>query len=81
MGNLGYEGTELGATTGAETLVLDGIPIEEPEDVRAQIDYFVKNHGDTALALGFSSSMTLGVPHENLDAARERFLYWRSHIE
>ena len=33
MGAHGYEGSELGATTGGETLVLDGIPIEEPEDV------------------------------------------------
>lgn len=57
------------------------LPMGTPEDVRAQIDYFVKNHGDTALALGFSSSMTPGVPPANLDAARERFLYYRNHIK
>lgn len=33
MGDRGYEGAARGATTGAETIVLDGIPIDGPEAV------------------------------------------------
>ncbi len=41
MGDEGFEGTEKGATTGAERLVLDGMVIDSPEAVVAHMESFV----------------------------------------
>ena len=41
MGDLGYEDTELGATTGAEETILDGIAIDSPEAVVEHLEGFV----------------------------------------
>jgi hypothetical protein len=38
MGDLGYEGTEKGATTGADEVVVDGIRIDSPETVVAHME-------------------------------------------
>jgi len=41
MGAQGYDGGSFNATTGAETIVLDGMRIEEPEDVVEHLERFV----------------------------------------
>ena len=41
MGSHGYEGTELGATTGVETIVLDGTVIDSPEAVVEHMERFL----------------------------------------
>jgi len=55
------------------------LPFKTPREVRAEMDYLVEVHGDTALMLGCSSSVTPGVPSENLDALIEGFRYYRTH--
>jgi hypothetical protein len=48
MGDKGYEGTERGATTGAEKIILNGIEINSPESVVEHLEKFIfpsiKNH-------------------------------------
>ena len=41
MGDKGYEGTERGATTGAEKIILNDITIDSPEAVVEHIERFV----------------------------------------
>jgi hypothetical protein len=40
MGNQGYEGAALGATTGIEQIICDGMPINSPEDVCGHMEKF-----------------------------------------
>ncbi len=55
------------------------LPGGSPRDVRAEMDRLVDVHGDTALVLGVSSSVTPGVPSANIDALIEGFRYYRTH--
>ncbi len=41
MGDQGFEGTRPGATTGAEEIVLDGVPIDSPEAVVEHLERVV----------------------------------------
>ncbi|HGE70249.1 TPA: hypothetical protein ENX78_05395 [Candidatus Poribacteria bacterium] len=41
MGDKGYEGTQRGATTGAEKIIVDGIVIDSPEAVVEHLEKFV----------------------------------------
>ena len=59
--------------------VTQTLPFKSPRDVRAELDHLVAVHGDTALMLGCSSSVTPGVPSENLDALIEGLHYYRKH--
>ena len=55
------------------------LPFKTPSDVRAELDYLVSVHGDTALMLGCSSSMTPGVSSENIDTLIEGLHYYKKH--
>ena len=55
------------------------LPYGTPADVRAEMDYLVEVHGDTALTLGCSSSVAPGVSSENLDTLIEGLWYYKNH--
>lgn len=73
----GIDGQPLFMTAGVS--VTRTLPLGTPKDVRAEMDYLVEVHGDTALTLGCSSSMTPGVSSENIDALIDGFRYYRNH--
>ena len=73
----GNDGQPLFMIAGAS--VTRTIPKGTPQDVRAELDYFVEVHGDTALTLSCSSSMAPGVSTENIDALIEGLRYYKNH--
>jgi hypothetical protein len=48
-----------------------------PEDVHREVDWVVENSGDAYLALGGTSSICPGTPHENIDALLEAIQYYQ----
>lgn len=70
---------------GNELLIIGGVsvtttlPRGTPEDVRRQITWLVANGPETGLFLGGSSSITPGVPWENLKMLRDGFKYYREN--
>jgi len=57
------------------------LPFGTPQDVKKEMEYLVEVHGDTALALGASSSVAPGVPSANIDAMIEGFHYYKEHLK
>ncbi len=55
------------------------LPKGKPADVKRQIDWLVENGPRVGLMLGCSSSITPGVPLENMKTLIEGFKYYRSH--
>ena len=55
------------------------LPFGTPGDVKREIDWLVANGPKTGLFLGCSSSVTPGVPWENIEALVEGFHYYRTH--
>jgi len=55
------------------------LPMGTPEDVRREIKWLVENGPPTGLFLGGSSSITPGVPWDNLKTMVEGFKYYREH--
>lgn len=53
------------------------LPFGAPDDVRREIDWLVEHAPPVGFVLGTSSSVTPGVPWENLDALLEGFRYYR----
>jgi hypothetical protein len=70
---------------GAALLIIGGVsvtntlPHGKPEDVRRELQWLVRNGPKTGLFLGGSSSITPGVPWENLKTLTEGFRYYREH--
>ncbi len=50
-----------------------------PADVKREIDWLVENGPQVGLMLGCSSSITPGVPLENMRTLIEGFAYYREH--
>lgn len=50
-----------------------------PDDVRREVDWLVRESGDSYLALGGSSSICPGTPWENIDALVERMRFYQEH--
>ena len=59
--------------------VTNTLPHGKPEDVRRELQWLVRNGPKTGLFLGGSSSITPGVPWENLKTLTEGFRYYREH--
>lgn len=55
------------------------LPYGTPEDVKKEIRYLVENGPETGLFLACTSSITPGVPLENLKTMVEGFRYYREH--
>jgi len=55
------------------------LPLGTPDDVRRQIRFLVEHGPPAGLFLGCSSSVTPGVPWENVEALRDGFAYYRTH--
>ena len=55
------------------------LPLGTPDDVRREMKWLVDNGPRTGLFLGASSSITPGVPWENLQALIEGFLYYQKN--
>ena len=72
------------AHDGAELLIIAGVsvtrtlPYGTPEDVREEMKFLVENGPRRGLFLGASSSITPGVPWENLKALVEGFRHYRT---
>ena len=70
---------------GGELLIIAGVsvtttlPFGTPDDVRREMRRLVEHGPRRGLFLGGSSSITPGVPWENLKALQEGFLYYRTH--
>ncbi len=73
------------ARDGDELLIIAGVsvtrtlPYGTPGDVRKEMEFLVRNGPKSRLFLGASSSITPGVPWENLKALVEGFRYYRTH--
>ncbi len=69
---------------GGDLLIIAGVsvtstlPYGTPGDVRDQMNFLVEHGPKRGLFLGASSSITPGVPWENLKALQEGFLYYRA---
>jgi hypothetical protein len=55
------------------------LPLGSPADVRRELDWLVRQGPRTGLFLGASSSITPGVPWENLRTLIEGLAYYRTH--
>lgn len=55
------------------------LPYGTPQDVKREMQWLVEKGPRTGLVLGVSSSITPGVPWENLKALVEGFRYYREH--
>lgn len=71
------EGEELTIIAGAS--VTRTLPFGSPADVRRELDWLVENGPRRGMFLGASSSITPGVPWENLQALVEGLTYYREH--
>ena len=75
----GNDGKPLFMIAGAS--VTKTLPFKTPREVREELDYLVSVHGDTALMLGCTSSMTPGVSSENIDTLIEGLHYYKTHLK
>jgi hypothetical protein len=50
-----------------------------PDDVRREVDWLVRESGDSYLALAATSSICPGTPWENIDALVERMCFYQEH--
>jgi hypothetical protein len=73
-------------TRHGESLIIMGgvsvtrtLPYGTPGDVKRELDWLVENGPSTGLFLGASSSITPGVPWENVQALVEGLAYYRTH--
>jgi len=70
---------------GEELLIIGGVsvtrtlPFGTPDDVRREMKFLVEHGPRRGLFLAGSSSITPGVPWENLEALVEGFQYYRQH--
>ncbi len=71
------EGDELMIIAGVS--VTTTLPHGSPADVRREMDWLVRHGPRRGLMLGASSSITPGVPLENLKTMIEGFWYYRKH--
>ena len=55
------------------------LPFGTPSDVKRELAWLVKNGPKTGLFLGCSSSITPGVPYDNIQTLIEGFKYYRIH--
>jgi uroporphyrinogen decarboxylase len=75
----------LRARDGDELFIVAGVsvsttlPFGTPDDVRRELRWLVEHGPRTGLALGCSSSVTPGVPWENIQALLEGLAYYREH--
>lgn len=73
------------ANDGDDLLIVAGVsvtrtlPFGSPDDVRNEMRWLVENGPKTGLFLGASSSITPGVPWENLKTMVEGFHYYREN--
>jgi len=73
------------AADGGDLLIMAGVsvtrtlPRGRPQDVRRELAWLVDNGPPTGLFLGASSSITPGVPWENLQALVEGLRHYRQH--
>jgi hypothetical protein len=51
----------------------------KPQDIKDEFKFLVENGPDTGLFLGASSSITPGVPWENMQTLIEGLKYYREH--
>ena len=73
-------------TRGGEDLIIIAgvsvtrtLPHGTPADVKKEIDFLVEKGPETGLFLGASSSITPGVPWENIETLIEGLAYYRIH--
>ena len=70
---------------GESLLIIAGVsvtrtlPLGKPEDVRRQLTWLVENGPETGLFLAGTSSITPGVPWENIQTFVEGLEYYRTH--
>ncbi len=70
---------------GEDLLIIGGVSVTKtlphgtPADVRREMDWLVRAGPKRGLLLGCSSSITPGVPWENLKALSEGFWHYRTH--
>lgn len=70
---------------GRDLIIIGGVSVTRtlphgtPTDVRREIKWLVEKGPRVGLFLGISSSITPGVPFENLQAMVEGFKYYRAH--
>jgi hypothetical protein len=70
---------------GEDLIIIGGVsvtrtlPFGTPRDVKKEIDWLAANGPKTGLFLGCSSSVTPGVPWENIEVLIEGFHYYRTH--
>ncbi len=70
---------------GDELFIIGGVsvtrtlPYGSPADVKREMRWLVEHGPKTGLVLGGSSSITPGVPWENLQTLAEGFAYYRTH--
>ena len=70
---------------GRDLIIIGGVsvtrtlPLGMPEDVKRQMAWLVKNGPKTGLFLACTSSMTPGVPWENIKTLVEGFHYYQKH--
>ena len=55
------------------------LPLGTPNDVKQELAWLVEKGPKTGLFLGISSSMTPGVPWENMETLLQGFDYYRTH--
>ncbi|MHB1483386.1 MAG: uroporphyrinogen decarboxylase/cobalamine-independent methonine synthase family protein [Saccharofermentanales bacterium] len=55
------------------------LPFGTPDDIKNQFKFLVENGPKTGLVLGGTSSITPGVPMENMITLEEGFKYYREH--
>ena len=73
------------AKDGADLFIIAGVsvtrtlPMGTPRDVRDEMAWLVQHGPRRGLVLGCSSSITPGVPWENLQTLVEGFAYYRTH--
>lgn len=71
--------------SGRTPLIIGGVsvtrtlPLGSPGDVKRELDWLVTHGPETGLFLGASSSITPGVPWENLKTLAEGLAYYREH--
>jgi hypothetical protein len=73
------------ARDGRDLIIIAGVsvtrtlPMGTPADVKREMAWLVENGPRTGLFLGCSSSITPGVPWENMSTLVEGFRYYRTH--
>ncbi len=73
------------ARDGESLIILGGVSVTRtlpygiPKDVKRELEWLVENGPRTGLFLGASSSITPGVPWENIETLVEGLAYYRTH--